>query len=74
MTRACLKIAFRQMHVTVCKRFGPNKGDIVSYADRIRAKYTAKWGVQMAGMNFQTRSIASLPIFPSNCVARKADP
>ena len=52
MTRACLKIAFRQMHVTVCKRFGPNKGDIVSYADRIRAKYTAKWDVQMARMNF----------------------
>ncbi|MEH2929111.1 DUF6783 domain-containing protein [Candidatus Ventrimonas sp. KK005] len=22
----------------------------------MRAKYTAKWGVQMAGMNFQTRS------------------
>ena len=26
------------------------------YVDRIRAKYTAKWGVQMPGMNFQTRS------------------
>ncbi|WP_369858233.1 DUF6783 domain-containing protein [Blautia pseudococcoides] len=24
--------------------------------DRIGAKYTAKWGVQIAGMNFQTRS------------------
>ncbi|WP_334291773.1 MULTISPECIES: DUF6783 domain-containing protein [Robinsoniella] len=22
----------------------------------MRGKYTAKWGVQMAGMNFQTRS------------------
>ncbi len=26
------------------------------YALRIWGKYTAKWGVQMAGMNFQTRS------------------
>ena len=24
--------------------------------NRIRAKYTAKWGVQIAGMIFQTRS------------------
>ena len=27
-----------------------------SYGNRIRAKYTAKWGVQIAGMLFQTRS------------------
>ena len=26
------------------------------YGNRIRAKYTAKWGVQIAGMIFQTRS------------------
>ncbi|MEH2931790.1 DUF6783 domain-containing protein [Candidatus Ventrimonas sp. KK005] len=44
------------MRVTVCGRFGPNEGDIVGYIDGIRAKYTAKWGVQMARMNFQTRS------------------
>ena len=29
----------------------------MGYVDRRRAKYTAKWDVQMAGMNFQTRSI-----------------
>ena len=28
----------------------------MGYVDRMRAKYTAKWGVQMTGMNFQTRS------------------
>ena len=44
------------MHVTICRRFGPNEGDVVSCVDRMRAKYTAKWGVQIAGMNFQTRS------------------
>ena len=26
------------------------------YGNRIQAKYTAKWGVQIAGMIFQTRS------------------
>ena len=52
--RACLKIAFCQMCVTVCGRFGSNEG--VGYVDRMRAKYTAKWGAQMTGMNFQTRS------------------
>ena len=46
----------------------------MGYVDRMRAKYTAKWGVQMAGMNFQTRSSTSLFKFPSNCVAGKADP
>ncbi len=54
--RACLKIAFRQMCVTICGRFDPNEGGVVGYVDRMRAKYTAKWGVHLAGMNFQTRS------------------
>ena len=51
-----MKIAFRQVCDTVCGRLGPNEGGVVGYVDRMRAKYTAKWGVQMAGMNFQTRS------------------
>ncbi len=55
-TRACLKIAFRQMCVTICGRFGPNEGGVVGYVDRMRAKSPAKWGVHMVGMNFQTRS------------------
>ncbi len=56
ITRACLKIAFRQMCVTLCGRFGPNERGVVGCVKRIWSKYTAKRGVQMAGMNFQTRS------------------
>ncbi|WP_349768943.1 DUF6783 domain-containing protein [Hungatella hominis] len=43
------------MCVTVCGRFAPNGGSVGGYFDRVRGKYTAKWGVQMAEMNFQTR-------------------
>ncbi|WP_333562865.1 DUF6783 domain-containing protein [Hungatella effluvii] len=32
----------------------------MGYVDRMRGKYTAKWGVQMAGMNFQTGSSSAL--------------
>ena len=53
-TRMCLKIAFRQMCVTLCGRFGPDEGGVAGYVDRIGTKYAAKWGVQMVGMNFQT--------------------
>ena len=31
--RACLKIAFRQMCVTICGRFSPNEGGVVGYVD-----------------------------------------
>ncbi len=31
---------------------------VAGYGNRIRAKYTAKWGVQIAGMIFQVRSNA----------------
>ena len=37
-------------------QFCPDEGVVVGYGNRIRAKYTAKWGVQIAGMIFQTRS------------------
>ena len=52
--RVCLKIAFRQLCVPLCGRFGPDEGGVAGYVDRIGTKYAAKWGVQMAGMNFQT--------------------
>ncbi len=61
-TRVCLQIAFRQMCVTICGRFDPNEGGVVGYVDRMRAKYTAKWGVHLAGMNYQTRSRVCLKI------------
>ncbi|WP_432764660.1 DUF6783 domain-containing protein [Hungatella effluvii] len=44
------------MCVTLCGRFAPNEGSVVGYVDRMRGKSPTKWGVQMAGMNFQTRS------------------
>ena len=43
------------MCVTLCGRFGPDEGGVAGYVDRIGTKYAAKWGVQMAGMNFKTR-------------------
>jgi len=55
-SRACLKKAFCKMCVTICGRFCPDEGAVAGYGNRIRAKYTAKWGVQIAGMIFQTRS------------------
>ena len=44
------------MCVTICGRFCPEEGAVAGYGNRIRAKYTAKWGVQIAGMIFQTGS------------------
>ena len=54
--RACLKKAFCKMCVTVCGRFRSDKGAVAGYGNRIRVKSPAKWGVQIAGMIFQTRS------------------
>ena len=56
LSRACLKNAFRKMYVTICGRFCPDEGVVAGYGNRIRAKYIAKWGVQIAEMIFQTRS------------------
>ena len=44
------------MSVTVYGRFGSNERGVMGYVDRMRVKYTTKWDMQMAGMNFQTCS------------------
>ena len=44
------------MCVTICGRFCSDEGVVVGYGNRIRTKYTAKWGVQIVGIIFQTRS------------------
>ncbi|WP_347161071.1 DUF6783 domain-containing protein [Ruminococcus sp. 1001136sp1] len=44
------------MCVTICGRFRSDKGAVAGYGNRIRVKSPAKWGVQIAGMIFQTRS------------------
>ena len=54
--RACLKKAFRELRVPLCGRFYPNEGGVAGYGNRMRVKYTAKWGLQIAEMIFQTRS------------------
>ena len=55
-SRACLKKAFCKMCVTICGRFCLDEGAVAGYGNRIQAKSPAKWGVQIAGMIFQTRS------------------
>ena len=54
------------MCVTICGRFCPDEGVVAGYGNRIRAKYTAKWGVQIAGMISQTRS--KVPLLPTICI------
>ena len=44
------------MCVTICGRFRSDEGAVAGYGNRIRVKSPAKWGVQIAGMIFQTRS------------------
>ncbi|WP_334296847.1 DUF6783 domain-containing protein [Fusicatenibacter saccharivorans] len=48
------------MRVPLCGRFCSNEGGVAGYGNRMRAKYTAKWGLQLAEMVFQTRSGQSL--------------
>ena len=51
-----MKNAFCKMCVTIYGRFRLNEGGVAGYVNRMKAKYTANWGVQVAGMIFQTRS------------------
>ncbi len=44
------------MCATICGRFRLNECGVAGYVNRMKAKYTAKWGVQIAGMIFQTGS------------------
>ena len=64
--RACLKKAFRELQVSVCGRFYPNEGGVAGYDNRMRVKYTAKWGLQIAEMIFQTRSSIVVPFGKCN--------
>ncbi|WP_334298105.1 DUF6783 domain-containing protein [Blautia sp. DFI.6.71] len=50
----CLKKAFCKMCVTICGILCLDEVAVVDYGNRIRVKYPAKWGVQIAGMIFQT--------------------
>ena len=70
--RACLKKAFRELRVPVCGKFYPNEGGVAGYGNRIRVKYTAKWGLQIAEMIFQTRS--SNPLCDAQNFHQKREP
>ena len=59
------------MCVTICGGFGPDEGAVASYGNRIRVKYTAKWGVQIAGMIFQSHSKACAPAWSGFLYNRK---
>ena len=72
LSRACLKKAFRELRVPVCGRFYPNEGGVAGYGNRMRVKYTAKWGLQIAEMIFQTRSRAE-DIIPTILEAQSAE-
>ena len=61
-TRACLKKVFCKMCVTICGRFRSDEGAVAGYGNRIPVKSLAKWGVQIAGMIFQTHSSKQLSI------------
>ena len=49
------------MCITICGRFRLNEGGVAGYGNRMKAKYTANWGVQIVGMIFQTRSNLNTP-------------
>ena len=55
-SRACLKKAYRELRVPICRRFYPNEGGVAGYGNRMRVKYTTKRSLQIAEMIFQTRS------------------
>ena len=56
-----MRNAFCKMYITICGRFRLNEDGVAGYGNRMKAKYTVNWGVQIAGMIFQTRS--SIPYF-----------
>ncbi|MEI3198904.1 MAG: DUF6783 domain-containing protein [Lachnospiraceae bacterium] len=47
------------MYVTICGRFYLNEGGAAGCVNRMKAGSPAKWGVQIAGIIFQTRSRVS---------------
>ena len=61
-----MKKAFLKMYVTICGRFCLIEGGVAGYANRKKTKYTAKWGMQIEKMIFQTHSSAQTKDFSSH--------
>ena len=55
--RACPQIAFCKMPSQFASDFMLDLGGVVGYIDQIQRKIWCEVGRQIAGMNFQTRSI-----------------
>ena len=64
-----MESAFCQMRGTVCGKFAPDKGIVTGCENRIYDKDPAKWGVQIAGMIFQTRSSTLFRISAKGSIA-----
>ncbi|WP_420315216.1 DUF6783 domain-containing protein [Enterocloster hominis (ex Hitch et al. 2024)] len=58
MTRACLKIHSRHLHVPLRGIFGPDSVNVARYAFLIGTKSPTKWDVHLTESNFQTRPCA----------------
>ena len=43
--RVYLKNAFCKIYVTIYGRFCLNEGGVAGYVNRMKTKYTAKWGM-----------------------------
>ena len=69
--KVCLKNAFCKMCVAICGRFRLNEGGVAGYVNRTKVKYAAKWGVQIAGMIFQTRSSCNMQKCPLRRMIRQ---
>ena len=59
-SRACLKIAFCKIPSQFASDFMLDLGGVVGYIDEIQHRIRCKVGRKIVGMNFQTRSRASL--------------
>ena len=55
-TRACFKIPSHHLHAPLCGIFAPNSGYIARYASFIRDKSPTNCDIQLAEINFKTRS------------------
>ena len=51
-----MKKAFYKMCVTICERFYPDEGAVAALRQPNSGEIYRKWGVQIAGMIFQTGS------------------
>ena len=52
ISRSCFKNASYKIRITIYGGFCLNEGGIAGYGNRMKAKYTANWDIQIAGIFF----------------------